>query len=93
MPDHVHLLVRLHPTVSVSDLIKGVKGSSSHLVTHEILKGAFFKWQGSYGAFIVGKKGVARVKAYIDRQKEHHSRNSVYDEWEAVESPEDGDIC
>ncbi|MBF8285961.1 MAG: transposase IS200-family protein, partial [Anaerolineales bacterium] len=33
MPDHVHLLVRLHTTVAVADLLKEVKGASSHLIT------------------------------------------------------------
>ena len=40
--DHVHLLVRLNPAVAISDLVKEVKGSSSHLVTHEIHPGEFF---------------------------------------------------
>ena len=92
MPDHIHLLVRLHPTVSVSGLLKGVKGSSSHLVTHEVLKDEFFKWQGSYGAFTVAKKDVPRVKVYIERQIEHHTRGSLYDEWEKVELPEDDEV-
>jgi len=34
--DHIHLLVRLHTTVAIATLVKEVKGSSSHLVTHEI---------------------------------------------------------
>lgn len=41
--DHVHLLVRLHPAVAVSILVKQVKGSSSHLVTHVLQPGKFFK--------------------------------------------------
>jgi len=42
--DHVHLLIRLHTTVAVADLLKDVKGASSHLVTHVITPGEFFKW-------------------------------------------------
>ena len=82
MPDHVHLLVRLHTTVAVADLLKEIKDSSSHLVTHEITPGEFFKWQGAYGAFTVDKDAVPRIKAYIERQREHHAQNDLWHEWE-----------
>jgi REP element-mobilizing transposase RayT len=41
--EHIHLLAGIPPTLSVSDLIKNVKGSSSHFVTHKIKPGEFFK--------------------------------------------------
>jgi len=83
--DHVHLLVRVHPTVAVSELVKGVKGSSSHLITHEIAPGEFFKWQGSYGAFSVDKRSVDIMRLYIDNQKLHHSQQDLEIDWEQVE--------
>ena len=82
MPDHVHLLVRMHTTVSVANLLKGVKGASSHLVTHKIANGKFFKWQGTYGAFTICKDRVPTVKNYIERQKEHHSSGGIDQEME-----------
>ena len=72
MSDHVHLLVRQHPTVSVSELVQHVKGASSHLVTQELDPGGFFKWQGYYGAFTISKRQVDDVRDYILRQEEHH---------------------
>src|SRR5215207_6262483 len=51
MPDHVHLLVRFPTTISVADLVKQVKGSTSHLLTQRLR--VPFKWQGRYGAFTV----------------------------------------
>ncbi len=80
--EHVHLLARLHTTVAIATLVKEVKGSSSHLVTHEIAPRKFFKWQGAYGAFTLRKSEVPQVKAYILNQKQHHAENNVYDEWE-----------
>jgi putative transposase len=47
--DHVHLLVGFPPTLAVSELVKKVKGTSSHLVNSK--NDGFFKWQGAYGAF------------------------------------------
>ena len=51
--DHVHLLTGFPTTVSVSEVIKQIKGNSSHFITHEVKPDEFFKWQGSYGAFTV----------------------------------------
>ncbi len=44
MQDHLHLLVRLPTTLAVATLLKEVKGSSSHLMTHGIKPTEFFKW-------------------------------------------------
>lgn len=84
-PDHVHLLLRLHTTVTVANLLKEIKGSSSHLITHEITPGEFFKWQGAYGAFTVSKDAVPRVKVYIEHQKEHHASDQLLPHWEVSE--------
>ena len=83
--DHVHLLVRLHAPVSVADLVKNVKGSSSHFVTHEVTPGKFFKWQGSYSAFSVEVASLPRLKEYIANQKQHHAERKTIPEWELLE--------
>ena len=36
MSDHMHLFVRFPSTISVAGFIKEVKGSTSHLITHQI---------------------------------------------------------
>ncbi len=82
MPDHVHVLVRLHPAVAVASLLKEIKGSSSHLMTHAAQPGEFFKWQGAYGAFTVSQPEATKVMAYIEHQKEHHAGGKLWDEWE-----------
>ncbi len=82
MPDHVHVLARLNTAVSVADLVKGVKGNSSHLVTHRVEPMEFFKWQGGYGAITLAKDDVSTVAAYIERQKQHHASGDLLDQWE-----------
>ncbi len=82
--DHVHLLVRLYTTVAVADLVIEVKGSSSHLVTHEITPGVFFKWQGAYGAFPIRKSELSKVRAYIQNQEQHHLEKNLQPEFEQV---------
>jgi REP element-mobilizing transposase RayT len=86
--DHVHLLVRLHTTVSVAGLAKEVKGSTSHLVTHEIAPHRFFKWQGAYSAFTLRKRDVPVVQAYIEKQRERHAVGDLWEEWEQTVIPD-----
>ena len=84
--DHVHLLVRFPTTLSVAKLAKEVKGVSSHLVTHVLRPGEFFKWQGGYGAFTLRKKDVPVVQRYIQKQKEHHQMGTEIAWMEFVET-------
>ena len=87
--DHVHLLVRLHTTVAVATLVKEVKGSSSHLVTHEITPGEFFKWQGAYGAFTLRKEDMPGVRTYVENQRKHHAVHTIWEEWEQTTIPDE----
>ncbi|OGO16168.1 MAG: transposase [Chloroflexi bacterium RBG_16_48_8] len=80
--DHIHLLVRINPAISIADLVKGVKGSSSHLMSHEITPDDFFKWQGGYGAFTVSKDDLQKICAYINNQKVHHREGILEQAWE-----------
>jgi putative transposase len=75
--DHVHLLVRYPATISIADFIQGVKGSTSHLMTHRMATDEFFKWQGSYAVYSVSQADVPRIRKYIEHQKEHHIRNEI----------------
>ena len=83
--DHVHLLMRLSPAVSIARLLKNIKGSTSRLMTHEITPGESFRWQGAYSAFTVGKDDLPQVIRYIDRQKAHHQEASTQPEWEQLQ--------
>lgn len=76
--NHVHLLVRLHPAVAIADLVKEIKGASSHLANHEILPGGSFRWQGAYGAFSIRKDEAEQVTAYILNQADHHAQNNLF---------------
>ena len=44
-PDHVHLLVGLHPTVSVSTLTGDVKSGSSKWINEKKIIAGKFSWQ------------------------------------------------
>jgi len=86
--DHVHLLVRFPATLAPAILVGEVKGTSSHLMTHEVQTGIFFKWQGAYGAFTIRKEDVPIVTNYILNQKTHHAQNTLISEWETSDIAE-----
>lgn len=87
MSDHIHVLLQFSPAVSLAQLIGEMKGASSHLMTHEICPGAFFKWQGGYGAFTLCKPEVPQVTRYIEQQRIHHANGSIITGLELHASP------
>ncbi|HEY0016816.1 MAG TPA: IS200/IS605 family transposase [Longimicrobium sp.] len=80
--DHVHVLLRFGPTVTIADLVGRMKGASSYLA--EQVLGHTFKWQGAYGAYSVSRSGVDRVRAYILNQEAHHREGTTHPELEAT---------
>jgi REP element-mobilizing transposase RayT len=90
--DHVHLLIDLPATLAISDLLKHVKGTSSHLVTQHLQPGQFFKWQGAYAAFSVDPLQTSTVIRYIVRQAEHHAAGTLIPAWELPPPSEDTSV-
>ena len=91
MPDHVHLLVRLPPTVAVSEFIGQVKGAASHRVNEEIRPSFQLRWQEGYGALTLRKDEVERVSRYIDTQVAHHASGRLSVMLERTEAEEGAD--
>ena len=84
MPDHVHLLALLSNTITLADLVKHIKGGSSLFVSDKLKPGAWFKWQGSYGAFSVSRPQIDKVVQYVRSQKQHHAEGTL---WPNAEEP------
>ncbi|MGB3206135.1 MAG: IS200/IS605 family transposase [Crinalium sp.] len=80
--DHIHLLTSFTPTLTISELIGKAKGSSSHLITHEIKPNEFFKWQGGYGVFTVSQNNLDQIANYIRNQAAHHNQKNLISQWE-----------
>lgn len=79
--DHVHLAVRLSRTVSLADLVSGLKTSSSKWLKNQSPALSKFSWQRGYGAFSIGPKDLEAVMTYIDSQEEHHRTRTFQDEY------------
>ncbi len=80
MPDHVHCLFLLNSQKSIGELIKQIKGSSSHFINQNDLISKKFAWQTGYAAFSVSESAVDKVFQYIKIQKEHHQKHSFLQE-------------
>lgn len=76
--DHVHVAVRMDPTVPAASLVKRMKSASSHLVRRTLRPGEGFRWQTGYGVFSFSRSHRDRVIGYLHRQKEHHAGGDVW---------------
>lgn len=73
MPDHVHLLVEVHPQFGVHKLVKAIKGRSSRVLREEFpwLKSKLPSlWTNSYFVATVGGAPLSVIKRYVATQKD-----------------------
>ena len=78
--DHVHILMGLRATHRLSDVMQRVKSVSSKWA-HEELRLPGFAWQDGYGGFTVSATNLARVRAYVRNQEEHHRLKTFQEEY------------
>jgi REP element-mobilizing transposase RayT len=83
MHDHVHLLASLTREISVAAALRLIKANSSKWIHETDLDRAGFAWQAGYGAFAVSYSHLDQVKAYLDRQAEHHRTMTFQEEFRA----------
>src|SRR5688500_8890624 len=74
--DHLHVFVGLHPTQSISDLMRILKGEFSEWINSRKFVRGKFSWQEGYGAFSYGRSQVDQVYNYVMNQKKHHEKKS-----------------
>jgi len=80
-PDHTHIFVGMHPTISPSKLMEQVKsGSSNWLNSKQHIRG-HFTWQDGFGAFSYSKSQIDHVVKYVLNQPEHHKKQSFKEEY------------
>jgi len=81
MPDHIHILIGMRTTQSLSDLMKKVKQDSSKWINNKGFIKVRFSWQAGFGAFSYSKSHIPRVINYIKNQENHHKKISFIDEY------------
>jgi len=83
MPDHIHCLFLLIPKRSIAEVIKQIKGGSSHFINQNNLITEKFAWQTGYAAYSVSESIVDKVFQYIKNQKQHHTKKTFQQEYDA----------
>ncbi len=79
--DHLHIATHLHPTVSLSNLVKDIKVATSFWIkANNIFKG-FTSWQEGYGGFTYSIKEKENLIKYIKKQNEHHLVKTFREEY------------
>ncbi len=82
MPDHVHVLFLQNPQKTVSDIVKQIKGSSSHFMNRGEFILEKFAWQTGFAAFSVSESQLDVAYNYIKNQKQHHLKKNGQDEFD-----------
>ena len=79
--DHIHVLFRLPPTITLVRAVTLIKSNSSKWIREQRIK---FAWQEGYGAFSVSSSNVSTVIKYIDNQQAHHRKFTFEQEFIAM---------
>jgi len=84
--DHIHLAASIPPAMALAEMVRQVKGSSSHFINHELDLPVPFAWQAEYGVVSIGQKQLSTVVEYIKGQKQHHTQQTTIPMLERVSS-------
>ena len=82
--NHIHLLVDIHPSFSVSDFMKELKEYSSKWLMQNHNFPNFEGWAISFAAFTYSLKDKQTIIDYIKNQKEHHKTISFEEEYRRI---------
>lgn len=85
MPDHIHLLVSLHPMVPLADFVRTIKIASGRFMKSQAHHFPLFtEWARGYCAITHSIKQRDVVIEYIKNQKEHHRKISFAEEFKKL---------
>ena len=79
-PDHTHLLIGLHPSIAISELVKEMKASSSKFIKNQLGCNSF-AWQEGYASFSYSRSQIDAVAKYIHNQPQHHIKRGFKEEF------------
>jgi putative transposase len=83
--DHIHVVVSIPPTVSISEAIGRLKGASSHSINDHAAFRSPFRWQREYGALSISDRGLPSVTEYAMNQRQRHAANDLILTLERIE--------
>jgi REP element-mobilizing transposase RayT len=83
MPDHVHLLFTMPPTIALSNFMQVLKASSSKILKTVEGFEKFTAWGEGYAALSKSMEDKDLIVKYIINQQEHHRKRTFREEYEA----------
>ena len=86
--NHIHLLVDLHPSISMASIAGEIKRLSSLWMNQSGLFPGFSRWGKEYFCFSKSPEDKEKVINYIKNQKEHHKKESFDDEIKRIMNEE-----
>ena len=78
--DHIHALFLLHPMRTITDVVKQVKGNTSHWINLNDLTEEKFSWEKGFVSFSLSNDDVHKTFIAIVSQKSIHESISVLEE-------------
>lgn len=78
--DHVHVLFQMNYKMAITDILKMVKGTTSHWINANELTEEKFSWQKGFNAFSVDVDNLDKVELIISVQKRVHTFESYQEE-------------
>ncbi len=82
--DHIHILLGLNPSISVSDTVHAIKRRSSIFINENKLVPGRFSWQAGYGGFTYSRAQIGDIFKYIENQESHHENRSFREEYLSI---------
>ena len=82
--DHVHILLSLPSTMTISKALQLIKGGSSKWIHETFPEQRLFAWQEEYGAFSVSMSLLDKTIEYIKGQETHHRKMTFQEEFLAL---------
>ncbi len=79
--DHAHVLCRVHPELSIDDLLKRLKGDSQAWILGQRPELGPVIWQAEYGGCSVGGSEIGEVRRYLEEEPQRHKLESYEDEF------------
>ena len=72
--EHIHCLISLGSNLTLEKIMQLIKGESSFWINKNNLTKTRFEWQDEYFVASVSESNLAKVRRYIAKQEEHHSK-------------------
>ncbi len=82
--EHCHCLVSLGADQTISKIMQLIKGESAFWFNQQKFILDKFQWQDEYYAISVSESSVEKVRNYIKKQEQHHSKKSFEEEHKEI---------